>query len=241
MSAPNTAVWKHIGLRSHSVGTLSCEPDRVVWKSALTGDDIDMTRVVPASQISGAQWTVFGRSGHVRLQTKGGGGTVKHELRFDGFPPHDFDALKQVLQANYKISLKQLSVSAAGAQYGLTSISGKNLVFRHCVLDDMNEEGQEFEPRAEDEMLSLDLAEVSQCVLPGNNRNEIELQFPESDTIEAGTDQLGEFCEAVAAVQALVALVVRRSCYALPLPPLTNWTLSSALRSRHPHVHPSRS
>ena len=30
------------------------------------------------------------------------------------------------------------------------------------VLDEMNEEGQEFEPRAEDEMLSLDLAEVSQ-------------------------------------------------------------------------------
>ena len=31
-----------------------------------------------------------------------------------------------------------------------------------------------------------------QCVLPGTNRNEIELQFPESDAVEAGTDQLGE-------------------------------------------------
>jgi structure-specific recognition protein 1 len=39
-------------------------------------------------------------------------------------------------------------------------------------------------------MMSLDLAQVSQCVLPGNNRNEIELQFPESDAVEAGTDQL---------------------------------------------------
>lgn len=39
-------------------------------------------------------------------------------------------------------------------------------------------------------MLSLDLAEVSQCVLPGNNRNEIELQFPESDAVEANNDQL---------------------------------------------------
>jgi structure-specific recognition protein 1 len=34
------------------------------------------------------------------------------------------------------------------------------------------------------------LTQVSQCVLPGTNRNELELQFPESDTIEAGTDQL---------------------------------------------------
>jgi len=39
-------------------------------------------------------------------------------------------------------------------------------------------------------MMSLDLAEVSQCVLPGNNRNEIELQFPESDAVEANKDQL---------------------------------------------------
>jgi hypothetical protein len=39
-------------------------------------------------------------------------------------------------------------------------------------------------------MMSLDLAEVSQCVLPGNNRNEVELQFPESDAVEANNDQL---------------------------------------------------
>ena len=49
---------------------------------------------------------------------------------------------------------------------------------------------QEFEVRTGDEMMSLDLAEVSQCVLPGNNRNEVELQFPESDAIEANNDQL---------------------------------------------------
>ena len=38
--------------------------------------------------------------------------------------------------------------------------------------------------------MSLDLGEVSQCVLPGNNRNEIELQFPESDAVDANNDQL---------------------------------------------------
>jgi POB3-like N-terminal PH domain len=189
-SSSSTSIWKHVGLRSHSVGTFSCEPERIVWKSALTGDDVDMHRTIPKSQVVGALWTVFGKSGHLRIQTKGSG-NLKHELRFDGFPPNDFDALKTVLQANYGIVLKPHTMSSAGAQYGITTIANKNLVYKHCVLDEMNEEGQEFEPRAEDEMLSLDLAEVSQCVLPGNNRNEIELQFPESDTIEAGTDQLG--------------------------------------------------
>jgi ribosomal protein S24E len=118
---------------------------------------------------------------------------LKHEYRFDGFPAPDFEVLQKTLAEMYGVELKTLNMSAAGAQYGLTEIKGKNLVFRHCVLDEMNEEGQEFEPRGGDEMMSLDLPEVSQCVLPGNNRNEIEVQFPESDTVEAGTDQLGEY------------------------------------------------
>ena len=83
-------------------------------------------------------------------------------------------------------------MSAAGTQYGLVNVQKNQLVYRHCILDDADEEGEEYEARAGNEMLSLDLGEVSQCVLPGNNRNEIELQFPESDAVEAGTDQLGK-------------------------------------------------
>jgi hypothetical protein len=200
-------VWKHIGLHGHSVGTFSCLDDRIQWKSAITGRNDDMeattTRSIPASRLSGAQWTVFGRSGHLRITTKQPKAdddtkskkqhsNLSHELRFDGFPANDMDVLKEVLEEKYSIDLKTLIMSSAGTQYGLTGVKNKSLVFRHCMLDEMNEEGQEFEPRAEDEMMSLNLAEVSQCVLPGNNRNEIEVQFPESDTVEAGTDQLGE-------------------------------------------------
>lgn len=197
MSTP--VIWKHIGLHGHSVGTFACEGQRIVWKSALTGrDDSEYapTKTIPAAALKGALWTVFGKSGHLRLQIKNdkeGAKGLKHEYRLDGFPTNDFDLLKDTLKKNYNVDLQQHNLSSAGTQYGLTSIQGKNLVFKHCVLDEMNEEGQEFEPRAEDEMLSLDLAEVSQCVLPGNNRNEIELQFPESDAVEAGTDQLGKF------------------------------------------------
>ena len=200
-SNANAVVWKHIGLHGHSVGTFSCNEDKLVWKSAITGRDDDIggsatSRSVPSNQIAGALWTVFGRSGHLRLQTKAAyreKNPLHHELRLDGFPANDYDLLKETLREKYDISLQTHSMSAAGTQYGLANVKGKNLVFRHCVLDEMNEEGQEFEPRAEDEMMSLNLAEVSQCVLPGNNRNEIEVQFPESDAVEAGTDQLGKF------------------------------------------------
>lgn len=215
----NVVVWKHIGLHGHSMGTLTLSKERLMWKGALTGGtayDNDnyagsMVRSIPAKQMAAAQWTVFGRSGHLRIQTKqqqqqqqtteeagGGGGsssksTLPHELRFDGFPANDVDVLKDALQEMFGIAMQMYNMSAAGTQYGLASVKGKNLVFRHCVLDEMNEEGQEFEPRAEDEMMSLNLADVSQCVLPGNNRNEIEVQFPESDAVEAGTDQLGTY------------------------------------------------
>ena len=108
------------------------------------------------------------------------------------FPVVDFAVLKTVLQEKYNVDLKTLNISAAGTLYGLTKIKGKLLTMNHCKLeDDMQEEGQEFEVTEGSQIVSLDLTEVSQCVLPGNNRNEIEIQFPETDTMEAGTDQLG--------------------------------------------------
>ena len=196
MSEP--VAWKHIGLHGDAVGTFVCESNRIVWKSAIRGGNTDdvmstTTRSIPAKLLKKANWNVIGNSGFLRIQTdlasaKDG---VRHEYRFDGFPLKDFELLQSNLRQRYKLELHPITLSAAGAQYGLTNVARKNLIFRHCVLDEMNEEGQEFEPRAEEEMMSLDLAEVSQCVLPGNNRNEIEVQFPESDTIEAGTDQLG--------------------------------------------------
>jgi hypothetical protein len=160
-------LWKHIGLHGHSVGTFACEPSRVVWKSALSGRDdgaeASTTKAVPAAAVRAAHWTIFGKSGHLRLKIKSDSGkNLKHEYRFDGFPLSDFDLMKDTIKKHYKLDLQQISLSSAGAQYGLTSIQSKNLVFRHCVLDEMNEEGQEFEPREEEEMMSLDLAEVSQ-------------------------------------------------------------------------------
>ena len=205
-------VWKHIGMHGHAVGTFACYDDKMQWKSSIAAAVENegltaTTRTIPASQIAAVLWTVFGKSAHIRIQTKqqaaaaaaagGSSGSSKssssnlpHELRLDGFPSNDFEVLKGALQQKYNIPLKIHNMSSAGTQYGITSVKGKNLVFQHCVLDEMNEEGQEFEPRAGDEMMSVHLNEVSQCVLPGNNRNEIEVQFPESDAVEADSDQL---------------------------------------------------
>lgn len=81
-------------------------------------------------------------------------------------------------------------MASHGASFGLTALSSRKLVFRQCILEDADEEGEEFEPRDGQEMASMNLGEVAQCVMQGNTRNEIELQFQESDTVEPGTDQL---------------------------------------------------
>jgi hypothetical protein len=167
---------------------LLVDSNGIQWKSALTAsEDVGTSRNIPASQITGAEWIVYGRSGHLRIQTNAS--SLKHELRFDGFPPTDFDKLKGALSFT---KLDKLQMSSCGASFGNVHVNGRKLVLHQAILEDADEEGEEFEPRDGPELMSLDLTEISQCVLPGNNRNEIEVQFTESDTVEAGTDQLGK-------------------------------------------------
>jgi hypothetical protein len=146
MSTPKegAVVWKHIGLHSYAVGMFAFNAKKMIWKSDVTGRDDDhevaTTRSIPASNIAVTLWTVFGKSGLLRVQTRPTekNSTIKHELRFDGFPPNDFGALNEALQTKYNVTLKQHTLWAAGTHYGLMSVKFKNLVFRHCVLDNMN-------------------------------------------------------------------------------------------------------
>ena len=192
-SCADNRVWSTRSLSWDCCCCYAADIAAIQWKSGLVGnEDVSTSRLIQKKHLVAASWTVFGRSGHLRLQTTKDSG-LHHELRFDGFPSGDYEKLKQALLEFYKISLERRPMDSSGVSYGKTDVEGRNLVFRRMMLEEADEEGEEFEPRVENEMMSMDLAEVSQCVLPGNNRHEIELQFPESDTLEAGTDQLGEF------------------------------------------------
>lgn len=193
MSESQPVSWMHIGLHGHSIGSFTIDTNGIRWKSALNTDDDDviLSKSIPATNIHSATWTVFGKSGHVRilknqLSTK----DKEMDLRFDGFPPSDFEKLEKVLNAFYDVSLQKKTMCSSGVSFGISDLEKKQLVFKECILEDADEEGQEFEPRDGNEMLSVNLGEVSQCVIQGNTKNEIEIQFVESDTVEAGTDQL---------------------------------------------------
>jgi hypothetical protein len=181
---------------------------------ATSVDDISTatTRKLLATKLSRATWTAMGKNvGLLRLaianhhlnatdstatnsNKSSSAGAYQQDWRLDGFPATDLEILKNKLQTLYHLDLQIGNMAALGTQYGMPSIQSKWLTLSHCMLqDDLNEEGQEFEVVTTDPICHLDLNEITQCVIPGNNRNEIELQFPETDTIEAGTDQLGTF------------------------------------------------
>ena len=144
--------WKHIGLHGHSVGTFALTDAGISWKSALYGRDADgaggtsSTRNIPKAAMANVQWTVFGKSGHLRIQTtlkeQSSSSKLHHEMRFDGFPTGDFDTLKDIFQEKYDVEVTKLNMSSSGTQYGLSKIAGKKLVFKHCVLEDADEEGE---------------------------------------------------------------------------------------------------
>ena len=137
-------VWKHIGLHGHSVGTFACDDAGIIWNSALAGKNdtgISLKRTIPKDAILSAQFSTIGKSGHVRIQTDPKS-KLHHEFRFDGFPPNNFENLKEIFKDKYDIELTKLILSAAGNQFGLSRMSGKKLTFKHCILEDADEEGE---------------------------------------------------------------------------------------------------
>ena len=67
---------------------------------------------------------------------------LHHEYRFDGFPTGDYESLRDELKEKFGVDLNKYNMSAAGTQYGISRMSGKKLTFRHCVLEDADEEGE---------------------------------------------------------------------------------------------------
>lgn len=117
------------------------------------------------------------------------GGT--YELHFDGFRPADYDKINDIFERMYKVKVERKSFCSSGTSFGVSDVQdGQLSFFESLIVPDEDDPDVPTETTGE-EIMSFNLKEVSQCVLPGNNRNEIELQFHESDaTMEAGTDQL---------------------------------------------------
>jgi hypothetical protein len=71
-----------------TVGTLVLSPSFLQWTSSSTSHDdtVLTTKKIPAANIKGCMWSVFGRTGYIRVQIKPGSEVKASEWRLDGFP-----------------------------------------------------------------------------------------------------------------------------------------------------------
>lgn len=185
--------WHNIGLNGHAVGTFNVELIGIQWKSNITSSDngIVFSRMISANSINNVKWTAFAQHGHLRIQSEPKKEKkTSSELRFNGFPSSDFIKLRKILSNLFGVEISEYYMSSAGCSYGKVGVVDRRLEFRECLLDDINEDFEKISPNDGYEMMSMTLDDIAQCVLPGNSRNEIEIQFHESDTVELGTDQL---------------------------------------------------
>ena len=196
------STWRHIGLHGHNVGTLTIDSANLQWRSATNHTKIEAS----AQKLTSANFAQFGPVGHLVVTMTQGSAHNKAEksiLRFDGFRPSDFDRIKDLFSQYYDLNVTKKSHCSAGASFGVTDIqtNTNQLVFLESIIEqNLNKKkGQEDEDSSEEEVtettgeeiMSLNLKDVSQCVLPGTNRNEIELQFHESDALNGDSvDQL---------------------------------------------------
>ncbi|CAM9522123.1 unnamed protein product [Chrysoparadoxa australica] len=149
--------FKAIGVQGHSVGHCKLNSEMLDW----VGDDSH--KQVKWDKIERATWSIFGQYCHVRLFYKGSG---THPLRLDGFRKADYAPIKEFLK-ELGIPFKREDVNCSGSHFGVFTIEGNCMTFK----------------LGEKETFDVNIKNVSQCVLPGNNKkgNDVEIQFHESD------------------------------------------------------------
>eukprot|EP00636_Phaeomonas_parva_P006006 CAMPEP_0118863380 /NCGR_PEP_ID=MMETSP1163-20130328/8271_1 /TAXON_ID=124430 /ORGANISM="Phaeomonas parva, Strain CCMP2877" /LENGTH=781 /DNA_ID=CAMNT_0006797381 /DNA_START=105 /DNA_END=2450 /DNA_ORIENTATION=+ len=154
-------------------GTLTLSGAEMKWVSR---DQSEMIKK-PMKDVVGAQWTLYGRRGLLRLLWSDD--TVD---RLEGFSADDRTELEAILQKaegdDGAVDIENVKPNVEGTNFGDVAFEGKRLLFeRDRAL-----------------VFEKDLGSMTQCVIPGNRagHNEVEMQFLESDAVATADDTLVE-------------------------------------------------
>lgn len=199
-----------IGLAGSTVGTVAFKADGLEWR-----DRAGMTKEVLKENMQSLHWSVFGGKGHVRVTLKD-----ESQWRLDGFARTDEDAISKFASENFGQTLIQAQVHSGGGNYGnislegsskksilLTSISGKP-IFELPLVSLYSDTFCIISPPC---LVPLDSFffcsnfssiqshntnklqdNVALCVVPTSNRDEMEVQFRESDNADKEEDGLAQ-------------------------------------------------
>lgn len=155
-----------IGMDGLSLGKLRLHQDGLDFRDK-SGAKI---RTIGRDSVSAAKWGVYGNRSQVKLDLRDGG-----FARMDGFDKTDYEKLNSYFLTGYGLELHREDVACNGAHFGEVSLMNRNL-----VLNSVDNRP----------VMELKLDDVVQCVIPPNSRDEIEIQFQESDAGDREADSL---------------------------------------------------
>lgn len=156
--------FQNIGLQGHNVGMVNFKEDKVEWR-----DRHGTVKEIAKEAINSFAWSIFGGKGHLRIEQEDG-----HVIRLDGFAKSDHDQLSKFTQEAYTKSITTEVAASGGVHYGNVELSGKMITMKSI---------------GEKKMFELPLDNVSLCVVPLNNKDELEIQFKESDNADKEEDR----------------------------------------------------
>lgn len=150
-------VFQHIGFTGHQSGVASLSSAGIAWadRTNTAHETLEKEKILRMT------WTVFGPKAHIVVYLTDGS-----FYRLDGFEKNKFDEISQYLKSVLGVTLEKGSVATGGSQFGEISFNDKSVSM-------ISGAKQVFEMR---------LDSVAQCVM-GNNRNEVEIQFVDNDTV----------------------------------------------------------
>ncbi|CAG8681792.1 10725_t:CDS:10 [Funneliformis caledonium] len=121
MGEPRSKQFENIyyGL-SNIPGILKLAPSGLGWKTS----DAENIVTISAEEFKKMQWMRVARNYQLRIALKNG-----NAARFDGFNKDMFDAVRELVRANYKLQLETKELSVKGWNWGKTEFQGSQLLF----------------------------------------------------------------------------------------------------------------
>jgi len=157
-------IFQHIGLFGYSVGSVNFTEDGIEWR-----DRANMVKTFDKENISHGNWTIFGTKGFLKFYLNDG-----KIVRLDGFAKADRESIVKYTD-NIGILVENEDVACDGSNFGDISFDSKKVKMVAPTGK------QAFE---------LQVENISNCMIADKNRNEVEIQFHESDTVARDEDAL---------------------------------------------------
>lgn len=162
-------VFQHIGLSGRHSGTLSLTGKGFSW----TNRNNTVNEKCEKENILRICWTVFGSKAHLIIYTTDGS-----LVRFDGFEKTRYGEISQFIKSSLGVDVEITEAASDGSHFGEMTFNDKSLSMKSGATNK-----QSFEVR---------LDNVAQCVIPGNSRNEVEVQFLDDETGDKESDFLSQ-------------------------------------------------